>query len=66
MTYRQWVIIQQALGQFKEACNDSRLFNDLYIRWDDEDGPLPTDDEIDALSVIVGDMRHDNKPKSKK
>lgn len=54
MTKRQWVIVQTALLQLDDA-NDK---GDTV--WDeDEDGELPTHEEIAEVAEIVGNMIHD-------
>jgi hypothetical protein len=55
LTYRQWVLLQQALIGYKSE--------DFYLRqWDEEvDGSPPSCEEIEAIAVIVGDMPHEKK-----
>ena len=43
MTFRQWLIVQQAMVTFERAVADGEFC------WNDaDDGPYPTSDEIDA------------------
>lgn len=55
LTYRQWVILQAALSRVRAE--------ESYIPWDeDEDGPSPTGEELDAVAEVVGRMPHADKP----
>lgn len=55
MTKRQWVIVQQAMSAYADTI---RYSGSCDIRWDDDDGPLPSGGEIDrtmmSLAEIVG------------
>jgi len=58
LTYREWVIVQKALDQYRSSVEDDRD----ELNWDDaEDGERPTVAEVDALAVKVGDMPHGRK-----
>lgn len=60
MTHRQWVILQQALCSFRDLIEKNEDMS-ACLHWDeDEDGPLPSSEEIDDLVVdVIIDLQHD-------
>ena len=51
MTYRQWLIVQQAMSTFQLALADGDFC------WNDaDDGPTPTSDEVDAAMAELTDI----------
>lgn len=57
LTKRQWKILQSGLLLVSEYIGAGAL------AWDTEaDGPMPVDEEVDALAQVVGDMPYDEEP----
>lgn len=65
MTKRQWIILQQALCSFRDLIEiEDDGESNLFLHWDDKDGPLPTSEELDDLVTdVICDLKP-NKPVS--
>lgn len=58
MTHRQWAILQSALVQYRTEAGWTAAGDrpHAWLYGDDEDGPEPTEGEIDELAELVGRM----------